>query len=166
MAVKTFTLYKSLIMETVKNETHISARITKAANPNASELAFHEEAGDESYHERKLERDLFGAIDKLKSELSNYVAGSSVSSTISDDTIEIKLDLGDRINTGFLTPLADLFSKYIEDTMLMEWWTPINADRMKIYMEHSLLDLQNIRNCFAKSAPSSSSKGYGDITAS
>lgn len=153
-------------METVKNETHITARITKSANSNAAELAFHEEAGDESYHERKLERDLFGAIDKLKSELSNYVLGESVSSAISDDTIEIKLDLGDRINSGYLTPLADLFSKFIEDTMLAEWWTPINADRMKIYLEHSILDLQNIRKCFVKAAPAASSHDYGQITAS
>lgn len=163
-----FTLYKSLIIETVKNETHIAAHITRASNKEAAEIAFHQEAGDESYHERKLERSLYASIDKVKAMIIGFLdtAGTvaNITTTTNDDAIKFNMTLSDRFNAAYLTPLADLASKYVEDNMMVLWWTPIDPSRAKVYSEHVELDRQSIIQCFIKNAPASSSKTYQDVT--
>lgn len=164
----TFKLYKSLIYETVKNETHISAHVARAMDKNASELAFQEEAGDEAYHERKLERTLFSSLDKIKAEIIGYLNTESDSSnnltcTMNGDEITFTMTLSSRFNTSYLTPLADLISKYVEDTMLFDWWTPINANNAKMYSEKAELDRQSVLKCFIKNAPSASNYSYANV---
>lgn len=168
---KSFVLYKSLIMETVKNETHITAHVARAIDKNASELAFHEEAGDETYHERKLNRSLYASIDKIKAEIIGYLNTESGSSNniitvidpSNDGEIKFTITLSSRFNVSYLTPLADLMSKYIEDNMLFEWWTPINQNNAKMYADKAELDRQSVLKCFIKNAPTPSSKTYGDV---
>lgn len=170
---KSFVLYKSLIMETVKNETHISAHVARALDSKAAELAFHEEAGDESYHTRKLERSLYASVDKIKADIIGYLntesgASSNITTTYGSDaegTITFQLTLSARFNTSYLTPLADLISKFVEDNMLHEWWTPINQNNAKVYLEKAEMDRQSVLKCFIKNAPSQSSKNYGDVAA-
>lgn len=165
-----FTLYKSLIYETVKNETHISAHVQRATDKNASELAYHEEAGDEQFHVRKLERALYASVDKIKAEIIGYLdtnsATANITTTYNDDAILFTVILSDRFNAAYLTPLADLVSKFIEDNMLFLWWTPINANTAKNYAEHTELDRQQVLKCFIKNAPAQSEKSYANITGS
>lgn len=171
---KSFILYKSLIMETVKNETHITAHVARASDKNASELAFHEEAGDEEYHSRKLERSLYASIDKAKAAIIGYLntesgAGNNISTTWTkdsagnDDKLTVTLSLSSRFNPSYLAPLADLISKYIEDNMLHEWWTPINQNFAKMYSEKAAVALSDVLRCFIKNAPNKSTKTYSDI---
>ena len=171
MATHSFKLYKSLIYETVKNETHITAHATRATESNAAELAYHEEAGDETYHERKLERELYASLDKIKAELIGYLDGNGViksefGSGDASDEITFTIELNSRYNTSYLKPLADLTSKYVEDNMLFEWWTALNQNEAKVYAEHTELDRQAILKCFIKNAPTASEKSYADVTSS
>ena len=167
MAKKTFTLYKSLIMETVKNETHISAHVARASDKGATELAYQEEAGDETFHTRKLERAMYASLDKIKAEIIGYLdttaSSNNVEMNIADDTITIMFDLSSRFNEAYLTPLADLISKFVEDNMLFLWWTPINPGTAKNYADHVELDRQSILKCFIKNAPQTSDKSYADV---
>lgn len=167
---KSFVLYKSLIMETVKNETHITAHVARAADKNASELAFHEEAGDEEYHNRKLERSLYASIDKAKAAIIGYLntengSGNNITTAwdTDKDKLTVTLSLSSRFNPSYLAPLADLISKYIEDNMLHEWWTPINQNFAKMYFEKSAVALSDVLRCFIKNAPNISPKTYNDI---
>lgn len=170
MAKHTFTLYKSLINETVKNKTHVTAHILRASDKNASEVAYHEEIGDEAYHDRMLERELYASIDKIKAELIGYLdsngSGNNVDTKMQEDSITFEIYLNARYNASFLKPLADLVSAYIEDNMLYKWWSNVGNQNMKqTYLEQMNGDLVSIMKCFIKSAPASSTKSYGDITA-
>ncbi len=162
----TLTLNKPLIIESVKNETYQTGKFERAANPGSSSAAFVEQAGNEDYHERILLRSLSTGLEDLKTHLSDYLSsngassGDNIGSTISGDNITITLVVGDRFNSGFTNSLAKLCSKYIEETMLMDWWRPVNKDRASLYAEFVERDLKSIRRCFNKTAPTAPSYQY------
>lgn len=167
---RSFVLYKSLIMETVKNETHIAAHVSRATVKDGAELAFQEEAGDEGYHERKLERCLYVSLDRVKAAMIGYLnrewgSGSSIATSWDggQECITFSLCLSSRFDGSYLTPLADLVSKYVEDDMLSEWWAPINAGMSKVYSEKCAVALSDVMRCFIKGAPCPSDKSYGDV---
>jgi hypothetical protein len=153
------TLRKSQIIETVKNETFLSGQFEKAANSDAITAAYHEQAGDEAYQERMMNRNLQTNLGELKTFLSDYL--TSIGNTTADniysseegDSIILSLVVSDRFNKGFADPLAKLCSKYIEEAMLVDWWKPINDKRAGIYSSFLEKDLVAIRRCFNKTAP-------------
>lgn len=168
----TFSIYPKLIYETVKNKTHVTAHVLRASDKNASEVAFHQEIGDEAFHDRMLERELYAGIDKIKAEIIGYldVASSSTSTNIStqvnDDSITFSLELNSRYNTAYLKPLADLVSEYIEDFILYKWWSNAGNQNMKqTYFEQMNGDLASILKCFIKSAPKAETQSYANISA-
>ena len=152
-------LVKSLIIESVKNETYLRGQVEKGADPKAATKAYHEQAGDEEYHERLLERALYSNLGELKTQLSEYLTSSgqssadNISSEEDGDVITLTLLVSDRFNKGFTDPLAKLCSKYIEESMLADWWKPINKDQSSIYLGFVEKDLASIRRCFNKTAP-------------
>ena len=154
-------LVLSVIVEAVKAETHIKALTDKAADEKATALAFHEDAGDESFHQRKIMRTLFHAVEQLKSNIADYVApvaAQSADNIVSEidsatDAITLTLNVNDRFNQSLTDSLARLCSKYIEDQMLFLWWGTINQNQAKFYQQLIALDLQNIQRCFTKTAP-------------
>ena len=122
----------SAILDNVKSETFLRGQVEKAANEKAISEAYHEQAGDETYQNRLLNRGLYTNLGELKTHLSDYLTSSGQSSadniTQSEDNgiITITLLVSDRFNTGYTDTLAKLCSKYIEECMLMDWWKPIN----------------------------------------
>lgn len=152
-------LVKSKILENVKNETYFRGQVVKAADPKAIGEAYHEQAGNEVYQERILERGLYTNLSTLKTHLSDYLSstGSSsadnIGSTEEGDIIKLSLVVSDRFNNGYTDPLAKLCSKYIEDSMLVDWWRPVNEKQAALYSQFTEKDLQDIRRCFNKTAP-------------
>lgn len=152
-------LVKSLILASVKNETFLRGQVVKAADQRLITEAYHEQAGDEAYQEALLERGLYTNLGELKTHLSDYLSsvGSSsadnVTSSEEDDIITITLVVGSRFNNGFTDPLAKLSSKYIEESMLMDWWKPINEKQSALYAQFVERDLAAIKRCFNKTAP-------------
>ena len=121
------TLIKSLIINSVKNETFLRGQVVKASNDKLITEAYHEQAGDEQYQEALLARGLATNMADLLTHFSDYLTSSGQSSgdNIIDydeegDTIVISLEVSDRFNTGYTDPLAKLSSKYIEEAMLMD----------------------------------------------
>lgn len=156
------TLKKSLIIEAVKGETYIKGRVDNAAAPDgkAHLLAYEEEAGNEEFHERKLQRTMFTALSELKGVLADYVhptnatSGDNISiDTSKDDDIFINLVVSDRFNQAQVTPLAHLCAKYIEDNMLTQWWGAFNPNQTQFYAAQMQLDINSISICFNKLAP-------------
>ena len=157
----TLPLNKPLIIESVKNETFFRGNVEKAADPKAITAAYHEQAGDETYQERMLERGLYTALEELKTHLSDYLstsgyssADNSIDSSNDGDNIIIHLKVSDRFNQGYTQSLARLSSKYIEESMLMDWWKPINEKQSALYAQFVERGLQSIKRCFNKTAPS------------
>ena len=160
------TLVKSLILESVKNETFFRGQVDKAADEKAVALAYHEQAGNETYQERLLLRGLYTNLEELKTHLSDYLADSGQSSADNlyseekDDNIILHIVVSQRFNRGFTNSLAKLSAKYIEETMLMDWWKPINEKQSALYAQFVERDLSAIKRCFNKTAPTAPAVPY------
>jgi hypothetical protein len=161
------TLSRSLILNSVKNETFFRGQVVKAADGKAITEAYHEQAGDEAYQEKILERGLATNLAELLTHFSDYLASSGQSSgdnvidySTDGDNIVISLVVSDRFNTGYTDPLAKLSSKYIEESMLMDWWKPINEKQSALYAQFVERDLAAIKRCFNKTAPVAPSYNY------
>ena len=155
----TLTLLKPLIIESVKNETFQKGKFDKAVDQKAISMAYVEQAGNESYHERILERTLYTSLEELKTHLSDYLStdggttADNITSSEEGDQIIITLVVGDRFNHGYTDSLAKLSSKYVEECMLMDWWRPINEKQSLLYANFVERDLAAIKRCFNKTAP-------------
>lgn len=153
-------LVKALIIENVKNETFLRGQVEKAADQKAIAQAYHEQAGNETYQERMLERALQTNLAELLTHFSDYLtsSGQSTGDNIidlddTDEKIIIYLTVSDRFNKGYTNPLAKLASKYIEEAMLMDWFKPIDEKKSALYAQFAEKELQSIRRCFNKTAP-------------
>lgn len=163
----TLTLVKPLILESVKNETFFRGNMDKSADQKATTMAYHEQAGNEPYQERMLARGLYTALEDLKTYLSDYLsstgntsADNNIGSTEEGDNIIINLKVSDRFNRGYTTSLARLSSKFIEESMLMDWWKPVNEKQSALYAQFVERDLAAIRRCFNKTAPTAPTIPY------
>lgn len=153
-------LNKALILESVKNDTFRKGEHDKTSNPALATASYHEQAGDETYHERSLERALYSSLEELKTLFSDYViedggttGTNAVSSSVSGDIITIELSVHDRFNSGFLSSLARMAATYIENSILFIWWTPINREQASFYSQLIERNIASIRRCFNKKAP-------------
>lgn len=163
----TLTLVKPLIIESVKNDTFRKGQFDKAVDQKAATAAYQEQAGDDSYHERTIERALYTSIEELKTHLSDYIctsglsaADNSISSDDSGNNILITLVVGGRFNKGYTQSLARLAAKYVEDSILFLWWSPINEKQATFYAQLVERDLAAIKRCFNKTAPTAPTVPY------
>jgi len=160
------TLYKTQIIESVKNETFHRGSFDKAVDAKAISFAYVEQAGDEEYQKRLLLRSLSTSLEELKSYLSDYLStiggstGDNVIEDDSEDTITLTLTVGDRFNHGYTNSVARISAKFIEDMMLMDWWRPINEKQSSLYAKFVERDLAAMRRCFNKTAPKAPSYKY------
>ena len=165
--VITLTLNKKLIIESVKNETFLTGQVQKAADQRAVAVAYHEQAGNDVYQERMLERALYAALEELKTFLSDYLsttgfstADNSIASSMDGDNIIVKLNVSERFNKGYTQSLARLSSRYIEESMLVDWWKPIDEKKSTYYFQFLDKELTAIRRCFNKTAPTAPTVPY------
>jgi hypothetical protein len=162
----TLTLVKSLIIESVKNETFLTGQVVKAGDERQIATAYHEQAGDETYQERLLNRAFWTNLEELKTFLSDYLSsegassGDNISSEEEGDNVIVRLVVGARFNKGYTSSLAKLSAKYIEEAMLVDWWKPVNEKQSALYAQFLERHIQAIRRCFNKKAPSVPSSPY------
>lgn len=160
------TLDKSLIINSVKNETFLRGQVVKAADEKLITEAYHEQAGDEQYQEALLDRGFYTNLEELKTHFSDYLTSSGQSSAdniyseVDGSSVVIQLTVSDRFNKGYTNSLAKLSSKYIEECMLMDWWKPINEKQSALYAQFVERDLAAIKRCFNKTAPKAPSVPY------
>lgn len=155
------TLVLSVILESIKTETHIKGQVDRAIDDKNAKVAYQEEIGDEEFHERKLMRTIFNAVDNLKGELAHYVinanatTGDNIVSTIDEanDQIILELNVSESFNKGMTDTLARLCSKYIEDASLTLWWGTFNPNQAKFYIDLQMSDVSAIGKCFVRTAP-------------
>jgi hypothetical protein len=164
----TLQFIKNSIITNVKSETFLRGQVVKGANEKAIAEVYHEQAGDEVYQNRLLNRGLTTNFSELLTHLSDYIISSGQSSadniSVDDDdengVITLTLTVGDRFNKGYTDPLAKLCSKYIEEAMLMDWWKPINEKQSALYAQFVERDLAAIKRCFNKTAPNAPTYKY------
>lgn len=154
------TIIKSVVIESVKNETFKRGQFDKAIDQKAMAAAYHEQAGDEEYHERILERSLYASIEEFKSHLYDYIstdgfttADNSITSSVDGDNIIISLTVSPRFNKAYTQTLARVGAEYITNDMLFLWWTPLNEKQAAFYAQIMERNLAAIKRCFNKTAP-------------
>ncbi len=162
-------ILKELAFNSVKNETFQKAVVEKAEDAKNVTKAFHESAGDDSYHERMLARSFFTQCEMLKTWFSEYLTGSGnavddalVSSEESEDSVEISLKVSERFNIGYVKTLARLGQKYVEDRMIHLWWAASDKEKSEFYAKIAEQDLIAITQCFNKTAPKAPAYNFPD----
>ena len=150
----------ALAKQSAKNETYQKGVVDKAVDPKLVTAAFHEQAGNEAYHEAMLGRYMFSQIEMLKTFFADYLTGdgniaedATISSDEANGYYDIILNVSDRFNNGYVKTIARLSQKYVEDRMVYLWWNSVSKEFAAIYAAAAEEDLAGIRACFAKTAP-------------
>ena len=163
------TLIQSVIINSVKNETFQTGNVVKATDGKAITRAYHEQAGDEAYHERMLARAMFTQVEKLKTWFAEYLSGTGnvvedplIDSDEQGGSFNILLSVSDRFNLGYTKTLARLSQKYVEDRMIHLWWAASDRDKSAFYAQLAEDDLVGIMRCFNKTAPDAPEYQFAD----
>lgn len=156
-----------LAINSAKNETFQKGVADKAVDPKLITAAFHEQAGNEQYHETMLKRSMFSQIEVLKTFFADYLTGggniaedATIDSTEANGVTEIMLNVSDRFNDGYVKTLARMSQKFVEDRMIHLWWLPVSKEYSAIYATAAEDDRVAIMNCFHKTAPSAPSYSF------
>ena len=158
MATLTITVPKAAVVEAVKGDTYITSSVDRGidAVKNAS-VAYNEAAGDDTHHEKKIERLIKGAVSKFAAELSEFVdtASGNITATIGTD-ITITMTVTSRYQSGLANPLSGIAQDYIVNMSLYGWWMSIKPEMAKNFAALAQDALIYVKKCFAKTAPTSS----------
>ena len=169
MATVTLSLNKALIYEAVKADTYLTGQAEKTIDGANNARAYSEQAGDDNYHNRKLERTLYGAVGRFEVELADFI-DTSASGNIShnfpaqDDTFTISFVTSSRFNTGLVSPMSQLAQEFIINTMISMWWLAMKPDLANQYKVQAQDSLFQVRKCLTKTAPAASSSDYASVT--
>ena len=161
MSTLTITLSKASVVEAIKGDTYITSSIDRGADSvkNAG-IAYNEAAGDDTYHEKKIDRLIKGAVSKFAAELAEFVdtSSGSISITIpstSSGNIVITATVTSRYQSGLADPLSGIALEYIVNMGIYGWWISIKPDMAKNFAALAADSLVYLRKCFAKTAPTS-----------
>lgn len=158
MATLTITVPKAAVVEAVKGDTYITSSVDRGidAVKNAG-VAYNEAAGDDTHHEKKIERLIKGAVSKFAAELSEFVdtASGTITTTIGTD-ITITMTVTSRYQSGLANPLSGIAQDYIVNMSLYGWWMSIKPEMAKNFAALAQDALIYVKKCFAKTAPTSS----------
>jgi len=166
----TITISKDAVIESIKGDTSITGNIDRSADPvkNAG-VAYNEQAGNDAYHEKKIDRLVKTAISKFEAEIAEFTDGSINDTATTDPdthltTITITMSVSDRYNAGLAKPLGGLAQSYIVNMALFGWWTSIKPDFAKGFATMAADAIVYVRKCFAKNSPGTSTSSYDDVT--
>lgn len=155
----TLTLYKSELLFSVKNDTHIIAQ--GLFNNDASAKASFGVQVDNDADVKKMMRSMQSGAQEVKNIISYFIQNTSSSAannaqlTMSndDDAITLTLSLSDRFNTAFVEPLTLHCHNYIVNRMLRDWFL---ATRKELAADYNTLMQEaanNIQSSFFKLPP-------------
>lgn len=157
MGTLTITIPKAAVVEAVKGDTYITSSVDRGADSvkNAG-VAYNEAAGDDTYHDKKIDRLIKGAVSKFAAELAEFVDTASGSITIAISTdITITMTVTSRYNSGLAGPLSGIAQDYIVNMAIYGWWMSIKPELAKNFAALATDALVYVRKCFAKTAPTS-----------
>ena len=157
MGTLTITIPKAAVVEAVKGDTYITSSVDRGADSvkNAG-VAYNEAAGDDTYHDKKIDRLIKGAVSKFAAELSEFVDTASGSITVNISTnITITMTVTGRYNSGLAGPLSGIAQDYIVNMAIYGWWMSIKPELAKNFAALATDALVYVHKCFAKTAPTS-----------
>lgn len=166
----TLNLNKKLIFEAVKTDTFITGKVEITTDGTQNAKVYNEQAGDDTFHERKLERTLRGAVGAFESLLTEFVdtSAGSITDTLAEADVDgdftIVIVTSDRFLVGLAQPMASLAQEFIINRMVAQWWTAAKPELSQFYLALSNDNIASVRRCLSKKAPLTSSAEYKDVT--
>lgn len=162
-----FSLKRDLVYEAVKTETYITGKTEIANDGSTNAKVYNEQAGDDTFHERKMARSFRAAIGSLESNLIEFIdpTNGSITDSVSQDqqTITINMVVSDRFNSSLANTLANLSQDYIINQMIALWWVALKPDLAAQYKAFATESWLSVRKCLTKMAPTISQSQYDDI---
>lgn len=159
MGTLTISVPKAAVVEAVKGDTYITSSVDRGVDSvkNAG-IAYNEAAGDDTYHAKKIDRLIKGAVSKFAAELAEFVdtASGTISTTIPNTdsgNITITMTVTSRYQSGLASPLSGITQDYIVNMALYGWWMSIKPDMAKNFAALATDALIYVRKCFAKTSP-------------
>lgn len=149
------TLNTTTIKQAVKDDTYITSLIDKSVDlvKNAP-LAYNEAAGDEAYHNRKLDRTLLGAVKRFEAAVIDFASADnfSISDSTSGDNITIHITENSRM-PDIDNVITSLTEEYVINMMLYIWWQTIKPTLAKDYHDLAVETFAHVRLLLIKKAP-------------
>ena len=159
------TLNTTTIKQAVKDDTYITSLIDKSVDlvKNAP-LAYNEAAGDEAYHNRKLDRTLLGAVKRFEAAVIDFASADnfSISDSTSEGNITIHITANSRM-PDIDDVITTLTEEYVINMMLYIWWQTIKPTLAKDYHDLAVETFAHVRLLLIKKAPTATSN-YTDTT--
>lgn len=166
----TLTLRKDLILEAVRTDTYLTGQSEKTIDGANNARSFTEQAGNDQFHERKLQRTLYGAVGRFEVELADFIDSSigqyedpdhpgetyySIDNTLTDaeEEFTIYFFTSSRFNEGLIKPMSQLAQEYLINKMVAMWWVAMKPDLANVYTVYANESLASIRKCLTKTSP-------------
>lgn len=164
----TITLKKSLIKEAVKTDTFITGKSELLNDGSNNAKVYNEQVGDDTFHERKLDRTFRGALGSFKSNLVDFVDPTvgTISDATSGDNVTITMVVSDRFNSSLANTLAELSQDYIINKMITMWWLAIKSELAAQYQSIANESWLSVHRCLTKMAPATSTSDYDSVQGS
>lgn len=160
------TLNTTTIKQAVKDDTYITSLIDKSADlvKNAP-LAYNEAAGDEAYHNRKLDRTLLAAVKRFEAAVIDFASADnfSISDSTSGGNIIIHIDDNSRM-PDIDDVITTLTEEYVINMMLYIWWQTIKPTLAKDYHDLAVETFAHVRLLLIKKAPTATTTPYTATT--
>lgn len=145
------------------------SKVGKRAKDNSGKNIF-SEITLSSAEEPAIIDSFYVSIEVLKGFLEDYISTygyipededfeppsvrvDGIGSKEQNDVVTFHIMVSDSFNEAYIQSLSQLIPRYLEDAMLAEWWTAINAQQMKTYSDATESDIVAIRRCFNKKPP-------------
>lgn len=159
----TLRLVPSLIVETVKTDTFIRGKIEKAGAENAEALAYNKQAGDDEFHERKIQSAIVQAAEEVRSRIAAIVSpgirfgyeeeSTTLNIDFDNDVIELAFYASSRLNPTLANTMARTAQRYIADKVLADWFIVFDAQQSAAYQQAATQDMAVLMRSFNRMPP-------------
>lgn len=159
----TLRLVPSLIIETVKTDTFIRGKIEKAAAENAEAMAYNKQAGDDDFHERKIQSAIVQAVEEVRSRIAAIVSpgirfhyeeeSTTLRIDFDEDIIELAFYASSRLNPTLANTMARTAQRYVADKVLADWFIVFDAQQAAAYQQAAANDMATLMRSFNRMPP-------------
>lgn len=146
---------KEIIFD-IQNKAFLTGQAREAGGTNY-EAASNMQVSDDEENSYQIRRSLSTSLAVLKSIVSEYLANESdesdnrLDSDIDEDgTIELIFNMPSNFNKSSVDALGKSIHSYLVDKSLADWFAINSATDAAIYLERSVVDLDNVKRALCK----------------
>lgn len=146
---------KEIIFD-IQNKAFLTGQAQEAGGVNY-EAASNMQVSDDEENSYQIRRSLSTSLAVLKSIVSEYLTNESsesdnkLDSDIDEDgTIELVFNMPSNFNKSSVDALGKSIHSYLVDKSLADWFAINSATDAAVYLERSVVDLDNVKRALCK----------------